>query len=347
MGVPFKTLKRAWFRDSVHPVRSSRASVVLPDHASMDAVLEAGLEPLRSDVSERGRPQTRENSGREGMTLTSTTVAPSLMTAVDRTRRAVEVESPLTYKHRLVEKQRIKAYLGGISDTRFKKWSQAYSYSEFVTHTQSTLVQMLVLMGWASSPAESRQWIRHGRVCVNGRILALAHYPVQPGDCLEPTEWLKTLLATRAQARLELAQKALALGTNRERGKGFKDSGSKETGSSPSPENKDGSAEKARGERLLRKGGHWHVRLSVEGPDTLRRASPDLIDRVRGLPEASPSAMEMRARGAEGRCLGAGWATSGPFWETDAQTGATVIVDVPRSAPYSEMAYRAAQEFYR
>lgn len=171
MGVALKHLKRAWKRTSIQPVRQDTSwgdkGMRHPLSHSWEGSLEAIQRVARPGADAR------------------------LWVA------------PLTYKHRLVEKQRIKAYLGGMKEYRFKRLCRVCSYTEFIQRTEGTLVQSLVQWGWARSPFESRQWILQGRLSLNGRTVTHPHTLLEAGDCIQPSSWLWEELRRRQTALTE------------------------------------------------------------------------------------------------------------------------------------------------
>ena len=168
MGVALKRLKRAWKRTSIQPVRQDTS---LGEKGSVSHSWEGSLEAIQRVA----RP------GADARLWVA----------------------PLTYKHRLVEKQRIKAYLGGMKEYRFKRLSRVCSYTEFIQRTEGTLVQSLMQWGWARSPAESRQWILQGRLSLNGRTLTQPHTLLQTGGWIQPSAWLWEELRRRQTALVE------------------------------------------------------------------------------------------------------------------------------------------------
>jgi ribosomal protein S4 len=168
MGVALKRLKRAWKRTSIQPVRQDTP---LGDKGSVSHSWEGSLDAIQRVA----RP------GADARLWVA----------------------PLTYKHRLVEKQRIKAYLGGMKEYRFKRLCRVCSYTEFIQRTEGTLVQSLMQWGWARSPAESRQWILQGRLSLNGRAISQPHTLLQTGDWIQPSAWLWEELRRRQTALVE------------------------------------------------------------------------------------------------------------------------------------------------
>lgn len=69
---------------------------------------------------------------------------------------------------------------------------------------ESRLDNVIYRMGFGSTRAESRQLVNHRAFVVNGAIINIPSYQVEPGDIIAVREKSKTQL--RIQAALELAQ---------------------------------------------------------------------------------------------------------------------------------------------
>src|SRR5919106_3087640 len=93
------------------------------------------------------------------------------------------------YSKQLREKQKIKR-IYGVSEQQFRNTFEKVSTQPGITgHNllaalESRLDNLLYRMGFAPSRAAARQLIRHRHVEVNGRIVDIPSFQVQPGEAV-------------------------------------------------------------------------------------------------------------------------------------------------------------------
>lgn len=112
------------------------------------------------------------------------------------------------YAKQLHEKQKAKS-IYGVLEKQFSNYYKEAARSKGATGT--VLLQLLerrldnvaYRMGFAATRAEARQLVNHRCVMVNGRIVNIPSYRVNPNDVVEIKERSKS--QTRIQAALQLA----------------------------------------------------------------------------------------------------------------------------------------------
>jgi small subunit ribosomal protein S4 len=91
------------------------------------------------------------------------------------------------YAHQLREKQKVKR-IYGVAEKPFRNLFEKAAKTTGVTGEnllvalESRLDNVLYRMGFASSRKEARQLVRHRHVEVNGRMVNVPSFQVQPGD---------------------------------------------------------------------------------------------------------------------------------------------------------------------
>ena len=91
------------------------------------------------------------------------------------------------YAHQLREKQKVKR-IYGVAEKPFRNLFEKAAKTTGVTGEnllvalESRLDNVLYRMGFASSRKEARQLVRHRHVQVNGRLVDVPSFQVQPGD---------------------------------------------------------------------------------------------------------------------------------------------------------------------
>jgi small subunit ribosomal protein S4 len=91
------------------------------------------------------------------------------------------------YAHQLREKQKVKR-IYGISEKPFRNLFEKAARMPGITGEnllvglESRLDNIVYRMGFASSRKEARQIVRHRHVLVNGRLVDVPSFQVQPGD---------------------------------------------------------------------------------------------------------------------------------------------------------------------
>src|SRR6185369_16849380 len=97
------------------------------------------------------------------------------------------------YGLQLREKQKVKR-IYGVLEKQFRRYFSIAASRDGVTG--ETLLQLLeqrldntlYRMGFAESRRQSRQWVRHGMVQVNGKKVDIPSYTVKPGDKISLAE---------------------------------------------------------------------------------------------------------------------------------------------------------------
>ncbi|MFP4183162.1 MAG: 30S ribosomal protein S4 [Halorhodospira sp.] len=113
------------------------------------------------------------------------------------------------YGLQLREKQKVRR-MYGIMERQFRNYYKEAARRKDATGTallqllESRLDNVVYRMGFASTRAEARQLVNHRGILVNGRVVNVPSYQVQPGDTVAVKEKAKKQL--RIQAALELTQ---------------------------------------------------------------------------------------------------------------------------------------------
>jgi len=95
------------------------------------------------------------------------------------------------YGLRLMEKQKLKFLYGGIREKQFKKYFDMASKAK--GNTGQVLLQLLerrldnvvYRLGIACTRRQARQFVAHGHILVNGKVVDIPSYQVSLGDIIE------------------------------------------------------------------------------------------------------------------------------------------------------------------
>ena len=106
------------------------------------------------------------------------------------------------YLAQLQEKQKAK-YIYGVLEKQFANMYKEASRQKGVTG--ENLLRMLELRldnvvfraGWGASRAQSRQFVRHGHVAVNGKRVTIPSYTVRKGDIVTLRDKAKAMIVVR------------------------------------------------------------------------------------------------------------------------------------------------------
>ena len=106
------------------------------------------------------------------------------------------------YLLQLREKQKARRYYG-ILEKQFRNYYEKASKQQGITG--ELLLRMLELRldnvvfraGWGSSRAQSRQFVRHGHVAVNGKRVTIPSYTVRKGDIVTLRDKAKAMIVVR------------------------------------------------------------------------------------------------------------------------------------------------------
>lgn len=115
------------------------------------------------------------------------------------------------YGLQLREKQKVRR-MYGIMERQFHNYYKEASRQKGATGTvllqllESRLDNVVYRMGFGSTRAEARQLVSHRAVLVNGRVVNVPSYQVNPGDTVSLKE--KAQKQLRVQAALELTQQS-------------------------------------------------------------------------------------------------------------------------------------------
>jgi small subunit ribosomal protein S4 len=103
------------------------------------------------------------------------------------------------YAHQLREKQKVKR-IYGVSEKPFRNLFEkartlpGVTGENLLVGLESRLDNIIYRMGFASSRKEARQLVRHRHIQVNGRLVDVPSYQVQPGDEVRVTPKSKDIL---------------------------------------------------------------------------------------------------------------------------------------------------------
>lgn len=98
-------------------------------------------------------------------------------------------KSKLFYK--LFRQEKIlRAYYGNLTKRQYKNifklsFKNALYKQNPILYLESRLDIFLTRIKWVNSIAEAKQFILHGNILVNGRIITFANYNLQPGDIVQ------------------------------------------------------------------------------------------------------------------------------------------------------------------
>lgn len=112
------------------------------------------------------------------------------------------------YGVQLRMKQQIRRYYG-VLEKQFRNYYQLADKQKGSTGTnlltllESRLDNVVYRMGFASTRAEARQLVSHKSIKVNGKVLNIPSYRVEPNDLIELTEKAKGQLRVRAAVDLQ------------------------------------------------------------------------------------------------------------------------------------------------
>jgi small subunit ribosomal protein S4 len=112
------------------------------------------------------------------------------------------------YGVQLREKQKVRR-MYGVLEKQFRNYYKKASKSKgntgenLLSYLEQRLDNVVYRMGFASTRAEARQLVSHKAFHLNGSIVNIPSYQVQPGDELEVREKSKTQL--RIKSALDLA----------------------------------------------------------------------------------------------------------------------------------------------
>jgi small subunit ribosomal protein S4 len=107
------------------------------------------------------------------------------------------------YAHQLREKQKVKR-IYGVAEKPFRNLFEKAAHAAGVTGEnlliglESRLDNVVYRMGFGSSRKEARQLIRHRHVHVNGRLVDVPSFSVQPGDEVRIAPKSKDILPVQA-----------------------------------------------------------------------------------------------------------------------------------------------------
>src|SRR3984893_13824915 len=113
------------------------------------------------------------------------------------------------YGMQLREKQKLRR-MYGVLERQFRNYYQAAARRTGATGEtllkllESRLDNVVYRMGFASTRSEARQLVAHKAILVNGRVVNIPSFKINPGDKVEIREKARAQL--RIKAALELAQ---------------------------------------------------------------------------------------------------------------------------------------------
>jgi len=92
---------------------------------------------------------------------------------------------------RLMEKQKLKFLYGGIREKQFRRYFEMASKAK--GNTGQVLLQLLerrldnvvYRLGIACTRRQARQFVAHGHILVNGKVVDIPSYLISPGDIIE------------------------------------------------------------------------------------------------------------------------------------------------------------------
>jgi small subunit ribosomal protein S4 len=119
------------------------------------------------------------------------------------------------YAHQLREKQKVKR-IYGLAERPFRNLFEKAAHAPGVTGEnllvglESRLDNIVYRMGFGSSRKEARQLVRHRHIQVNGRLVDVPSYQVNPGDEVRLAPKSKDILPV--QVALESKTKPTAVG---------------------------------------------------------------------------------------------------------------------------------------
>lgn len=128
----------------------------------------------------------------------------------DRTSRVTD------YRNQLRMKQAIKRYYGGLTEAQFSNYYKkaerlkGSTGENLLILLESRLDNVVFRLGFASTRVEGRQLVSHKSVLVNGKVVNIPSYLVEPNDVIEIKDKSKT------QERIKTALQVASQGTTPE-----------------------------------------------------------------------------------------------------------------------------------
>lgn len=107
--------------------------------------------------------------------------------------RDKSMKRPSEYSTQLREKQKVKR-LYGLLEKQFRSYYEKAAKSKNVTGEEMLslierrLDNVVFRLGFGASRAQSRQFVNHGLITVNGKVLDIASYQVKVGDVISVKE---------------------------------------------------------------------------------------------------------------------------------------------------------------
>ncbi len=108
------------------------------------------------------------------------------------------------YSIGLNEKQKLR-YLYGLTEKQFRltfaraKKERGITRDRFLQLLESRLDNVIYLLGFSKTRKQSRQFVNHGHIKVNGKKVDIPSYQIEPGDTIEVKAGTSSRqLATRA-----------------------------------------------------------------------------------------------------------------------------------------------------
>lgn len=104
------------------------------------------------------------------------------------------------FQTELREKQKFKKYYGELTESQFSKLflnslkSKGDTFDNIVSSFESRLMSLVFRSGLAKTIFQARQFINHGHIKVNGRIVTIPSYQVKPFSIISLSEEAKKLI---------------------------------------------------------------------------------------------------------------------------------------------------------
>lgn len=108
----------------------------------------------------------------------------------------------------LREKQKLRR-IYGVLEKQFRRYfevarkKRGNTGENLISLLESRLDNVVYRMGFGSTRAEARQIVTHGAICVNGKLVDIPSYQVQPDDCISVRQ--KAQKQSRIHESLDLA----------------------------------------------------------------------------------------------------------------------------------------------
>lgn len=123
-------------------------------------------------------------------------------------------KSKLFYK--LFRQEKIlRAYYGNLTRKQYQNifkltYKNALYKQNPILYLESRLDMFLTRVKWVNSIAEAKQFILHGNILINGRVITFAAYKLQPGDIVQVRQSKIEYISAKVQKHIDTFKQGLS-----------------------------------------------------------------------------------------------------------------------------------------